>query len=70
LPGALIGAALAWLLFDGRAASPFGFEFHLIVTPFLALLGIIWALCVGFIGGLMPAIRSAQIPVSEALRTN
>jgi putative ABC transport system permease protein len=68
VPGALIGAALAWLLFNGRAASPFGFEFHLTVTPSLAMLGIIWALCMGFIGGLMPAIRSAQIPVSEALR--
>lgn len=68
VPGALIGAALAWLLFNGRAASPFGFEFHLTVTPSLGLLGIIWALCMGFIGGLMPAIRSAQIPVSEALR--
>jgi putative ABC transport system permease protein len=68
VPGALIGAALAWLLFNGRAASPFGFEFHLTVTPSLALLGISWALCMGFIGGLMPAIRSAQTPVSEALR--
>lgn len=68
VPGALIGAALAWLLFNGRAASPFGFEFHLTVTPALVLLGIIWALCMGFIGGLMPAIRSAKIPVSEALR--
>jgi putative ABC transport system permease protein len=68
VPGALMGAALAWLLFNGRAASPFGFEFHLTVTPSLALLGIIWALCMGLIGGLMPAIRSAQIPVSEALR--
>jgi putative ABC transport system permease protein len=68
VPGALIGAALAWLLFNGRAASPFGFEFHLAVTPSLALLGIIWALCMGLIGGLMPAIRSARIPVSEALR--
>jgi putative ABC transport system permease protein len=68
VPGALMGAALAWLLFNGQAASPFGFEFHLTVTPSLALLGIIWALCMGLIGGLMPAIRSAQIPVSEALR--
>jgi len=68
VPGALLGAALAWLLFNGRAASPFGFEFRLTVTPSLALLGIVWALCMGFIGGLMPAIRSAQIPVTEALR--
>jgi putative ABC transport system permease protein len=68
VPGALIGVVLAWLLFNGRAASPFGFEFHLTVTPSLALLGIIWALCMGLLGGLMPAIRSARIPVSEALR--
>jgi putative ABC transport system permease protein len=68
VPGALMGAALAWLLFNGRAASPFGFEFHLTVTPSLALLGIIWALGMGLLGGLMPAIRSVRIPVSEALR--
>lgn len=68
IPGALIGAGLAWLFFNGRAASPFGFQFHLTVTPALALLGIVWALCMGLIGGLMPAIRSARVPVSEALR--
>ena len=68
VPGALIGAGLAWLLFNGRAASPFGSEFHLSVSPSLALLGIVWALCMGLIGGLMPAVRSARVPVSEALR--
>jgi putative ABC transport system permease protein len=68
IPGALIGAGLAWLFFNGRAASPFGFQFHLTVTPSLALLGIVWALCMGLIGGLMPAVRSVRVPVSEALR--
>ncbi|MGH8261521.1 MAG: ABC transporter permease [Steroidobacteraceae bacterium] len=68
VPGALIGAALAWLFFDGRAASPFNFQFHLAVTPSLALLGIVWALCMGLIGGVMPAIRAARVPVSVALR--
>lgn len=68
VPGALIGAALAWLFFNGRAASPFGFEFHLTVTPSLALLGIVWALCMGLVGGLMPAVRAARVPVSLALR--
>jgi putative ABC transport system permease protein len=68
LPGALIGAAIAWLFFNGRAASPFGFQFHLAVTPALALLGIVWALCMGLIGGLMPAIRAARVPVTVALR--
>ena len=68
IPGALIGAGLAWLFFNDRAASPFGFQFHLAVTPALVLLGIGWALCMGLIGGLIPAIRSAQVPVTVALR--
>ncbi len=68
LPGAGIGAGLAWLFFNGRAASPFGFQFHLAVTPSLALLGIIWALCMGLVGGLLPAVRAAHVPVTVALR--
>jgi putative ABC transport system permease protein len=68
IPGALIGAGLAWLFFNGLTASPFGFQFHLAVTPSLALLGIDWALCMGLIGGLMPAVRAARVPVTVALR--
>jgi len=68
LPGALIGAALAWLFFNGTAASPFGFQFHLAVTSSLALLGIGWALCMGLLGGLLPAVRAARLPVTLALR--
>ena len=68
IPGALIGAGLAWLFFNGRAASPFEFQFHLAVTPSLILLGIGWALCMGLIGGLMPAVRAARMPVTVALR--
>jgi len=66
--GALIGAGLAWLFFNGLTAHPFGFQFHLAVTPSLALLGIGWALCMGLIGGLMPAVRAARVPVTVALR--
>src|ERR1700685_1120956 len=66
--GALIGAGLAWLFFNGLTARPFGFQFHLAVTPSLALLGIGWALCMGLIGGLMPAVRAARVPVTVALR--
>jgi putative ABC transport system permease protein len=32
------------------------------------VLGIIWACVVGLIGGLLPAIRAARIPVATALR--
>ncbi|MGH8255405.1 MAG: FtsX-like permease family protein, partial [Steroidobacteraceae bacterium] len=68
IPGALIGAGLAWLFFDGRAASPFGFQFHLAVTVPLAVAGIVWALVMGVIGGLAPAVRAVRVPVAVALR--
>ena len=68
LPGALLGAALAWVFFHGMAVSPFGFSFHLDVTPHLAEIGIAWALVMGFIGGLLPALRAARVPVTTALR--
>jgi len=68
LPGALIGAGLAWLLFNGRAANPFGFQFHLVISLSLTLLGVAWALCMGLIGGLLPALRAARVPVTVALR--
>lgn len=68
IPGALLGAALAWALFNGLSASPFGYSFRLEVTPALALLGVIWALVMGFIGGILPAIRAARVPVTTALR--
>ena len=68
VPGALIGAAIAWLLFDGFSTSPFGYTFQLDVTPALVLTGVIWALVMGFIGGILPAVRAARVPVTTALR--
>jgi putative ABC transport system permease protein len=68
LPGALLGAAIAWLLFHGMAVSPGGFPFRLDVTPRLAEIGILWALVMGFVGGLLPAERAARVPITTALR--
>jgi putative ABC transport system permease protein len=68
IPGALIGAGLAWLFFNGLTASSLGFSFHLAVTPSLATLGMGWALGMGVLGGLLPAIRAARVPVTVALR--
>lgn len=68
IPGALLGVALAWLFFNGDAVSPFGVSFKLVVTPALAMVGITWALLMGLIGGLLPAIRAARVPVATALR--
>ncbi|HZT03937.1 MAG TPA: ABC transporter permease [Steroidobacteraceae bacterium] len=68
LVGALIGAALAWMFFSGLAASPFGYSFKLDVTPALVLIGVMWALIMGLIGGLLPAARAARVSVTAALR--
>jgi putative ABC transport system permease protein len=74
LIGGLIGALLAWLLFNGHAVdtNAGGFRgqlmFDLAVTPGLILLGIIWACLIGVVGGLFPAIRAARLPVAAALR--
>ncbi len=68
LPGALLGAALAWLFFNGFKASPFGFTFHLAVTAPTVAIGISWALAMGLLGGVFPALRAARVPVTVALR--
>ncbi len=68
IPGALIGALVAWLLFNGLLASPLGASFHMAVTPSLALLGLGWALAIGAIAALLPAVRAARVPVTAALR--
>ena len=75
LIGAVIGTSLAWLLFDGLSVSTsagsgglFQTQFALAVTPGLIALGIVWALIIGAVGGLFPAIRAARLPVAVALR--
>ena len=73
LAGAILGTAVAWLLFSGHtlnmiSGSQGQLVFTLHVTPQLAVLGIVWALVIGFLGGLFPAIRAARLPVATALR--
>jgi len=75
LVGALLGAALAWAVFDGHTVSTISGSggvaqvvFHLHISGVLIVTGIIWACVVGLIGGLLPAIRAARIPVAVALR--
>ena len=68
VPGALLGAAGAWLLFNGHAANIASLSFPLAVTPGLVVLGIIWSLFIGLVGGFLPSIRAARLPVATALR--
>jgi ABC-type antimicrobial peptide transport system permease subunit len=70
----LIGAGLAWLAFDGfRAATLNWASFSAITFAFdvnvkLLAQRIIFAMIIGLIGGLFPAIRAARQPISHALR--
>nr|TFG54427.1 MAG: ABC transporter permease [Hyphomicrobiales bacterium] len=67
--GALMGAAAAYILFDGNRNSLGGLAvFDLSVTPGLVLLGVTWALIIALLGGLFPAIRAARLPVVMAMR--
>jgi putative ABC transport system permease protein len=68
LSGALIGSAIAWLLFNGSQKAYFNNVFDLKVTPSLIGLGIGWALVVALLGGLLPSIRAARLPIVDALR--
>jgi putative ABC transport system permease protein len=38
------------------------------VTRELLIRGIIWATIIGLLGGLLPAIRAARLPIAAALR--
>lgn len=73
LAGGLIGAVLAWLLFNNMAVSTLGANFTQIVfqfkvTPGLVRQGLVIALVIGMIGGLLPALRATRQPVTTALR--
>ena len=66
--GALIGAGIAWALYDGKQDLFGNSVFHLSVSPAQVELGVIWAAAVALLGGLFPSIRAARRPVVEALR--
>jgi len=73
LAGGVLGAAIAWIIFNNYTASTLGSNFSQIVfafkvSPELVWNGIKWALAIGFIGGLFPALRAARLPVTAALR--
>jgi putative ABC transport system permease protein len=75
LLGGLVGGTLAYAYCDGASLSTLNFNtfsqvaFDFRVTPGLLLRGLLWALVIGLVGGLPPAVRAARIPVTEALRT-
>jgi putative ABC transport system permease protein len=72
--GGLIGGIAAYAGFNGYQTSTMNFQtfsqvaFAFRVTPTLLGLGLIWSLAMGLIGGIMPALRAARLPIATALR--
>ncbi len=73
--GGVIGGGLAYVYCDGASLSTLNFNtfsqvaFTFRVTPTLLARGLGWALSIGAVGGLLPAVRAATLPVTVALRT-
>jgi len=72
--GGLLGGLAAWAAFDGYETATMNFQsfsqiaFAFRVTPALLATAMIYALIMGLVGGMLPAIRAARLPVVTALR--
>ena len=72
--GGVIGGIAAYLAFNGYQTSTMNFQtfsqvaFAFRVTPQLLVTGLVYALLMGLVGGLFPAIRAARLPIPTALR--
>jgi len=74
LVGGVIGALVSYFAFNGVRASTMNMTtfsqitFAFTVTPTVLVLGLIYALLLGFIGGLLPSLRAARLPITTGLR--
>ncbi len=74
LIGGGLGAVVAFLVFNGFHASTINWQsfsalaFAFAVTPVLLAVGIGVATVIGLLGGFLPAVRAARLPIAAALR--
>jgi putative ABC transport system permease protein len=73
LAGGVLGALIAYVLFNNLSVSTLGQSFTQVVfnfkvTPQLVARGLLIAIVIGMLGGLMPALRAARLPVTTSLR--
>ena len=74
LIGGVLGGVLAFLVFNGLSVSTLAGNtfsqvvFDFAVTPDLLAQGLKVALIIGLVGGFLPALRAARLPVAQALR--
>lgn len=72
--GAVIGGALAWVALDGFQTSTLNFQmfsqisFRFAVTTELLWQGLLCAVVLSLLGGALPALRAARLPIINALR--
>ena len=74
LVGGLVGGALVYFGLNGYQASTLNWAsfsqitFAFTVTPALLVTGFVYSLILGLVGGLLPALRAARLPVTAGLR--
>ena len=74
LLGGLVGGALVYVGLNGYQASTLNWAsfsqitFAFTVTPALLVTGFAYSLILGLVGGLLPALRAARLPVTAGLR--
>jgi putative ABC transport system permease protein len=74
LVGGVIGALISYFAFNGVRASTMNFTtfsqitFAFTVTPMVLVMGLVYALILGFVGGLLPSLRAARLPITTGLR--
>jgi putative ABC transport system permease protein len=74
LAGGVIGAVISYFAFNGMQASTMNFAtfsqitFAFTVTPRLLVQALIYALILGLVGGLLPSLRAARLPITSGLR--
>jgi putative ABC transport system permease protein len=79
--GGLAGAAVVYASLNGYAASTLGVGgelavssttpqvfFHFLVNGPIMIEAVLWAIGMGLLGGLYPALRAARMPIAAALR--
>jgi len=74
LVGGAVGGVIAYIGFNGLRASTMNLSsfsqitFAFTVTPALLIQSLLYALVLGFVGGLMPSLRAARLPITIGLR--
>jgi putative ABC transport system permease protein len=74
LLGGVVGGALVYVGLNGYQASTLNWAsfsqvtFAFTVTPALLVTGLVYSLILGLVGGCLPALRAARLPVTAGLR--